>query len=202
MGYLLIFSAIIDKINQFEARKKISGAAIFFRDITQKEDKMLKGNESLVDSLLFAFGMEKGSKDFYTKAAEKVDDPKSREIFLAMAEVEGGHMANIRLLYCGMDNEACPISMEEFAEAAQGPYIEGGKLLENALRELDVAFLDQTDALKVAIRQEGDAYAFYTKAAKRMEDSYARVLFENLAHEEKKHLEQLTETLKRSGAEA
>src|SRR3990172_12991541 len=130
---------------------------------------MLKGDETLIDSLLFAFGMEKGSKDFYTKAAEKMGDPKSREIFLSMADIEAGHMADIRLLYCGMDNEACPISIEEFIEAAQGPYIEGGKLLDNALKELDVALLDRTDALKVAIRQEGDAYAFYSKASKRMD---------------------------------
>ena len=51
---------------------------------------MLKGNESLLDSILFAFGLEKGSNIFYTKAAEKVDDPKSREFFSAMADVERG----------------------------------------------------------------------------------------------------------------
>lgn len=157
---------------------------------------MLKGNESLLDALLFAFGLEKGSNLFYTKAAEKMDDIKSREVFLAMADAEKGHMANIRLLYCGMDNEACPITLEEFTEAVPGPYIEGGKLLENALRELDVAWLDEADALKVAIRHEGDAYAFYTKAGKKMEEPLVRVLFKNLAEEEKKHLDELTRLLK------
>lgn len=157
---------------------------------------MLKGNETLLDALLFAFGLEKGSHDFYLKAAGKVDDPRSKEIFLAMAEIEQGHMANIRLLYCGMDNEACPISIDEFCESAGGPYLEGGKLLEAALRELDVAFLDRADALKVAIRQEGEAYAFYNKASKRMEDSYTRVLFSNLAEEEQKHLNDLGRMLK------
>lgn len=157
---------------------------------------MLRGNETLLDALLFAFGLEKGSHDFYNKAAEKIDDPRSKEVFRAMAEIEKGHMANIRLLYCGMDNEACPISIEEFSESAGGPYLEGGKLLETALRELDVAFLDRADALKIAIRQEGEAYAFYSKAAKRMEDSYTRVLFANLAEEEQKHLNELSRMLK------
>jgi rubrerythrin len=160
---------------------------------------LLKGNESLLDALLFAFGLEKGSHDFYRKAAEKVDDPKGKEVFHAMAEVEQGHMANIRLLYCGMDNEACPISIEEFIESAQGQYLEGGKLLESALRELDVAFLDRAEALKLAVKQEGEAYAFYSKAAKRMEDSYARVLFGNLAEEEQKHLNELSRLLKDLG---
>jgi len=157
---------------------------------------MLKGNESFMDSILFAFGLEKGSNAFYIKAAEKVDDPKSIEFFLTMAEVEKGHMADIRLLYCGMENEACPISIDEFMEAVPGPFVEGGKLLENALRELDVAFMDEADALKVAIKQEGEAYAFYAKASKRMEDRMAKVLFENLATEEKKHLDSLTAKLK------
>jgi rubrerythrin len=145
---------------------------------------------------MFAFGLEKGSYVFYTKAAEKMDDEKSRELFLAMADIEKGHMANIRLLYCGMENEACPATMEEFIESAEGAYVEGGKLLENALKELDVAFLDEADALKIAIKQEGEAYAFYVKAAKRMLDSNARVLFEHLAGEEQKHLDTLTKLLK------
>ncbi len=157
---------------------------------------MLRGNESLLDSMLFAFGLEKGSQTFYLKAAEKVDDPKVKEFFSAMAELERGHMANVRLLYCGMENEACPITLEEFVESVPGPYVEGGKVLENALRDLDVAFLDETDAVKIAIKQEGEAYGFYIKAAKRMEDAHAKVLFENLAVEEKKHLEELTKKYK------
>jgi rubrerythrin len=157
---------------------------------------MLRGNESLLDSMLFAFGLEKGSQTFYLKAAEKVDDPKVKEFFNAMAELERGHMANVRLLYCGMENEACPITLEEFVESVPGPYVEGGKVLENALRDLDVAFLDETDAVKIAIKQEGEAYGFYIKAAKRMEDAHAKVLFENLAVEEKKHLEELTKKYK------
>jgi len=162
---------------------------------------MLRGNESLLDAMLFAFGLEKGSCTFYMKAAEKLDDPKSRELFTAMAEVEKGHMANVRLLYCGMENEACPITMEEFVENVPGPYIEGGKLLENALRELDVAFLDEADAIKVAVKQEAEAYGFYVKASKRMEDPQAKVLFKHLAAEEKKHLDDLTKKLKALEAE-
>ena len=158
---------------------------------------MLKGNESLLDYILFAFGLEKGSNTFYKVAAEKVDDPKSKEFFGAMAEVEKGHMANLRLIYCGMgETDTCPVSLDEFTETVPGPYVEGGKLLDNALRDLDVAFLDETDAVKIAIKQEGEAYAFYVKAAKRMEDHYVKVLFENLANEEKMHLDELTRKLK------
>jgi len=153
---------------------------------------MLKGSESLVDSILFAFGLEKGSRTFYLKAAERMEDPRSKEFFKSMADLELGHMANVRLLYCGMENEACPVSLEEFAESVQGQYMEGGRLLEHALRDLDVAFLDVAEALKIAIKQEGEAYSFYSKAAKRMENSHARVLFKNLAEEEQKHLDTLT----------
>ena len=77
-----------------------------------------------------------------------------------------------------------------------GPYIEGGKLLTNALAELDVAMLDETDAMKVALKHEAEAFAFYTKAAKRMEDTYAKVLFSNLAADEQKHVEEINRMLK------
>jgi len=156
---------------------------------------MLKGDENLVDALLFAFGLEKGSYDFYVIAASKMEDPRSKEVFLSMSEVERGHMAEIRLLYCGMENEACPVSIEEMSEASQGPYLEGGRLLSDALKDLDVAFLDKEDALKAAIKQEGQATVFYEKASKRMQDSYARVLFEEFAKKEKKHLEELSRLL-------
>lgn len=154
---------------------------------------MLKGNESLVDSLLFAFGLEKGSYTFYTKAADMMDDPRTGEFFRSMAELELGHMSNVRLIYCGMENEACPASLDEFVENVPGPYVEGGRLVESALRELDVAFLDEADAIRIAIKHEGEAYGFYSKAAKRMDDAEVRVLFKNLAEEEKKHLNALSE---------
>jgi rubrerythrin len=157
---------------------------------------MLRGDETLAESLLFAFGLEKGSYTFYKKAAEKMDDPRSREFFHSMAELELGHMGMVRLIYCGMENEACPASMEEFGEAVPGAYVEGGKLLENALRELDVAFLDEEDARRIAIKHESDAYNFYNKAAKRMENTHARVLFKNLATEEQKHLDELSKLRK------
>ncbi len=156
---------------------------------------MLRGDESLVDALLFAFGLEKGSCDFYMTAASKMEDPKSREVFLSMAEVEKGHMAEIRLLYCGMENEACPVSIEEMSEAAKGPFMEGGRLLADALKELDVAFLDREDALKAAVKQEGQASVFYEKAAKRMQDSYVKVLFKEFAKQERRHLEEISRLL-------
>ena len=159
---------------------------------------MLKGNESLLDSILFAFGLEKGSNTFYLRAADKVDDPDSKEFFTAMAEVEKGHMANLRTLFCSMDNDTCPVTLDGFIETVPGPYVEGGKLLENALADLDVAFLDCVDAMKIALRHEGEAYGFYVKAARRMEDPAVKVLFENLAQEEKKHLEEVTRKLKES----
>ncbi|MBI5190375.1 MAG: ferritin family protein [Nitrospirae bacterium] len=162
---------------------------------------MLKGNESLLESILFAFGLEKGSNAFYAKAAEKVDDPKCREFFNAMADVELGHMANLRLMYCSMEDDMCPVSLEEFTSTIPGPYVEGGKLLENALRELDVAFIDEMDAMKVAVRHEGEAYGFYVKAAKRMEDPMVKVLFENLAGEEQRHLNEVSKRMKAMGGE-
>lgn len=153
---------------------------------------MLRGDETLEESLFFAFGLEKGSHAFYSRAADKVSDPRTREIFRSMAEMELGHMGMIRLIYCGMSNEACPASLDEFKTSVPGEYIEGGKLLEDALKELDVAFVDEADALRIAIRHEGEAYNFYHKAARRMENSHARVLFSNLAEEEKKHLDELS----------
>jgi len=157
---------------------------------------MLKGDETFEESIMFAFGLEKGSRDFYHKAMEKVADPEAKEFFAAMADIELGHMGKVRLLYCGMDNESCPPSLEDFIESVPGAYAEGGRLVETLLKDLDVAFLDRADALKVAIRLEGDAHGFYKKAAKRMENPFARVLFENLAADEASHLERLTAELK------
>lgn len=160
---------------------------------------MLKGDESLLDSLLFAFGLEKGSNTFYQKASERVDDPKIKEFFDAMAEVQNGNMANIRLIYCGLDNEACPVTIEEFKDAVPGPYSEGSKLLEDTLRELDVPLLEEVDAVRIAVKHDTLAYSFYEKAGRMMKDSTARVMFQNLAEEKKKHLAGLNNRLNALG---
>lgn len=156
----------------------------------------MKGSETFEEALLFAFGLEKGSREFYIKAAEKVKDEEAKEFFNAMADVELGHMGKLRLIYCSMDFEACPPTLERFIESVPAPFTEGGKLVSEALKSVEVAFIDKTEAVKVAAKLETDAYGFYTKALKKLEDPYARVLFKDLAEEEKKHIEELTRLLK------
>lgn len=159
----------------------------------------MKGNETFEQALLFAFGLEKGSREFYLKAAEKVEDAEAREFFDAMADIELGHMGKLRLIYCTMDYESCPPTLEQFIESVPAPFTEGGKLVTESLKSIDVAFIDRTEAVKVAIRLETDAHSFYNKALKRLTDPFAKVLFKDLAEDEKKHIDDLTRMLK-SGA--
>ncbi|MCX7794272.1 MAG: hypothetical protein N2257_07730 [Thermodesulfovibrionales bacterium] len=66
---------------------------------------MITGKEDLIQSLMEAYLMEKGTKEFYIYAASNVLNTGAREMFLYLSEWEEKHMQYIQFLYQSFTND-------------------------------------------------------------------------------------------------
>lgn len=155
---------------------------------------MVAGTENLLNALTLAFSMEKGSNEFYLKAEEKIINKKGKEMFKKLASLEEGHMRYIQYLYTSFLGEGRVISLTEFKEKVPTKIMEGGIKIDPSLAEVeDTPFLDDFDALRIAEHKEHKSYAFYQKLIRKTPDTNAKVIFEELAKAEKKHIKYLEE---------
>lgn len=155
---------------------------------------MVSGKEDLLDALALAFSMEKGSNEFYIKAEEKIIEKKGKEMFKRLASFEEGHMRYIQYLYTSLLEERKLISLTEFKERIPTEIMEGGIKIDQSLAMVeDIPFLDDLDALKMAEDKEHKSYAFYQRLIRKSSDTNAKVIFEELAKEEKRHIKYIEE---------
>lgn len=156
------------------------------------------GNEDLLGSLTLAFSMEKGSNEFYIKGAEKIIEKKGKEMFKKLASFEEGHMRYIQYLYTSLLGEKRLISLSEFKEGITTEIMEGGIKIDPSLSNVeDTPFMDDIDALNIAEDKELKSYAFYQRLIRKTTDTNAKVVFEELAKEEKKHIKYIKELIEK-----
>lgn len=146
-------------------------------------------NEDLLGALTLAFSMEKGSNEFYKRAEEKIIDKKGKEMFKKLASFEEGHMSYIQYLYTSLLDERKLFSLSEFKEMVPTEFMEGGiKIDPSIVKVEDTPFMDDIDVLNIAEDKEHKSYSFYQKLIRKSSDINAKVIFEELAKEEKKHI--------------
>ncbi len=153
---------------------------------------MPTGKEDLIQSLIEAYLMEKGTMDFYSQAASKALNRDAREMFKELSSWEGKHMDFIGFLYKSIQDDRDIIGFEKFTEKTDAPYTEAGipvKDLEAKLEEHE--FIDDMGALILALEIEGKAYNLYNKLSKSAEDTNAGVVFKEMMEQETKHIDYL-----------
>jgi len=153
---------------------------------------MMTGKEDLLSALIEAYLMEKGTRMFYSGAAAKAVDPEARKMFAELSDWEERHMNYIQYLYLAMENDRDLQGFGDFSERTDAPVTEAGipvKELEAKLEEY--TFVDDEDALRLALGIEGKAYNLYRKLSEKASDSNARVVFKEMMDQELKHIEYL-----------
>jgi rubrerythrin len=157
---------------------------------------MFTSNEDLLGALTLAFSMEKGSNEFYKKAEEKIIDRKGKEMFRRLASFKEGHMRYIQYLYTSLLGEKKPITLAEFKEKVPTDIMEGGIKIDPSLANVeDTPFMDDIDVLNTAGDKEAKSYTFYQKLIRKSSDTNSKVIFEELAKEEKKHIKYIKELI-------
>ncbi len=153
---------------------------------------MITGKEDMMQSLIEAYLMEKGTMDFYLQASGKAISPEAKKMFKELSAWEESHMEFIQYLYQSIQGDRDVISFENFKKKAPAPITEGGipvKELEKRIEKYD--FIDDMGALILALELEGKAYTLYSKMSKSASDSNANVVFKEMMEQENRHIEYL-----------
>ena len=153
---------------------------------------MLTGKEDLIQSLIEAYLMEKGTMDFYSYAAAKALNHDARKMFGELSQWEHKHMDFIGYLYQSIHEDKDVIGFEKFTKKTDASVAEAGipvKDLEAKLEKHE--FVDDMGALILALEIEGKAYSLYSKLAKSAVDANAKVVFQEMSEQETKHIEYL-----------
>jgi len=153
---------------------------------------MITGKEDLLQSLMEAFLMEKGTHEFYSQASEKALNAEAKSTFKELAVWEERHMEFIEFLYLAIQDERDIERFEDFKKRTEAPVAEGGitvKDLESKLERYD--FIDDMGALIMALEIEGKAFNLYRRMSEKASDSNAAVVFEEMKDQELKHIDYL-----------
>lgn len=153
---------------------------------------MVTGKEELLEALIEAFIMEKGTNIFYEAAAKKTANRDAKEAFLTLAKWEHKHMDYIQFLYQSLVEDRDITSFEAFKENVSAPLIEGGipvKDMEVRLREY--ADINDSSALDLALEIEEKSCGLYTRLSETAADGNTRVFMKDMVEQEKKHIKYL-----------
>lgn len=158
---------------------------------------MLTGKEDLLQALVEAYIMEKGTKEFYALAASKSGED-AKKGFEELAAWEHRHMIYLQSLYQSALDDRELLEFEEFGRKVPTPVTEGGmpiKDLEKKIEKFSVQ--NEKDALSLAMTIEAKAYNFYKGLAEKTPDAQTKVIFEEMMAQETKHMDEINTMKKR-----
>ncbi len=158
---------------------------------------MITGKEDLLQSLMEAFLMEKGTHEFYSTAATKAISAEARKVFVDLSDWEETHMEFIQFLYTSIQDDRDIEGFEAFKKKVPSPVTESGipvKDLEERIETYE--FLDDIGALIVALEMEGKAFNLYRGMSEKASDGNAKAVFHEMMDQELKHIDYLKEMRK------
>jgi rubrerythrin len=153
---------------------------------------MVTGKEDLLQSLIEAFLMEKGTREFYSMAALKAIHGDAKDMFKELSVWEEQHMEYIQSLYLAIQDDRNVEGFEAFKKMTHAPVTESGipvKELESKFEEH--TFVDDRGALELALEMEGKAYTLYRRLSENAADLNARVVFKEMMQQELTHIDYL-----------
>lgn len=159
---------------------------------------MPTGKEDLLQALVEAFIMEKGTREFYRTAVSVSATADAKKAFQDLAQWEERHMAYIQSLYQSLMDDRELTEFSVFSRTVAAPVAESGMPVKDLDRKLEQhPVKDQKEALALALTLEAKAHALYKDLAVKAKDPETRVVFEEMMAQETKHMSELTK-LRRS----
>ena len=161
---------------------------------------MPTGKEDLLQALVEAFIMEKGTREFYRQAAAVSSAAQAKKSFQDLAVWEEKHMSYIQSLYQSLLDDRELTEFSEFSRTVASPVTESGipvKDLDKRIEQHPVK--DEREALALALTLEAKAHTLYKDLSVRAKDPGTRVVFEEMMAQETKHMSELTKLRKALG---
>lgn len=151
----------------------------------------LRGDETPVEIIVLAYGMEDGLERFYLTAAQTtdVDDPNVKGLLKKLAGVEEKHKQRLFNLYVQI--QPGDTELVRFEKNIVPGIMEGGFTTEEFLEKNRNALRTVPDLLSIAMMLEAQAMDLYMRYSQKIPGEEGRSVLQNMAEEEKSHLKSL-----------
>jgi len=150
---------------------------------------LFSGRESPEETLLTAYSLEEGLREFYLSMAGRVKADNARRLFEKLATIEVKHQDRIFNEYRRLSGTA--VSREEFARNVVAPAMEGGLTTQDYLERYQPDLEVPEEVISLAMAIEAQALDLYQRAADRAGTGESGAVLSQIANEERAHLEQL-----------
>jgi rubrerythrin len=151
--------------------------------------ELLTGKESLEETLVVAYSLEVGLRDFYLSMIEKVQQPDIQNLFQKLAEIETLHQNRIFDEYLHASGKA--VSREDFDNDLVVHAVEGGLTTDEYVQMFQPDWESAADIISLAMSIEAQALDMYTRASEKSTDPRSKDALKKIAEEERGHLKQL-----------
>jgi len=155
--------------------------------------ELFSGRESPEETLIVAYGMEQGLRDFYLTTIPDLDNPEVKKLFSQLADIEILHQDRIFELYLKTTDET--VSRKDFEGRIVVTAMEGGLTTEEYINRLQPNLEDVHEAVAIAMSIEAQALDLYQRAAQRSSREQSRAVLTRIASEEQVHLNKLGELM-------
>ena len=150
---------------------------------------LFDGRFSPDESLLVAYSLEQGLRDFYLSVLSKVSSADVKQIFQTLADIEIKHQDRIFKEYINVVGRS--ISRQEFEKQTISGVIEGGMTTDEYVAMFDPHLGSVIDVISLAMSIEAQALDLYQRAAEAADIAQTKQLLIDIAGEERSHLNQL-----------
>lgn len=151
--------------------------------------ELLTGKESIEETLVAAYSLEAGLRDFYLSMIAKVGPADIQNLFRKLADIETLHQDRIFAEYLQVSGHT--ISREAFDNDLVVEAVEGGMTTDEYIQMFQPDWESAVDIISLAMSIEAQALDLYTRAAERSTNPRSTEALKKIAEEERAHLEQL-----------
>ena len=150
---------------------------------------LLKGDETRLEIICLAYGLEEGLRKFYSSSAKLAIDPEVLGVLVKLAEIEVLHKQRLFDLYVSIDPN--PPDLQAFEAMITSDLVEGGFSPDFLSGHSDQAVKTAAGVLDFAMMLEAQAMDLYMRYAEKSEDPEVKKILFKMADEEKAHLKSL-----------
>ncbi len=154
---------------------------------------LLTGHESVEETLINAYFLEAGLRDFYLTMIDKVAADEVKSLFQKLADIEVLHQNRILEEYIQITGKE--INRDTFESARVEKAVEGGLTTDEYIGLYKPDWDASSDIVGLAMSIEAQALDLYTRAANRSKDERSQRALKKIAEEERAHLEQLAKLM-------
>lgn len=156
---------------------------------------LFSGRETPEETLIVAYSLEEGLREFYVSMIPEVKNDQARQLFEKLSTIEIKHKDRIFVEYCKISGAG--ENRDEFEKNVVVPAMEGGLTTEEYLKRYEPDLEVVEEVLSLAMAIEAQALDLYQRASEKSASAESRDMLVQIANEERAHLEQLGKLFER-----